>query len=266
MLEKTMVKTNIKIGVAGCGALGTIVCNALQKSIQGYEFIGVSDIADPDFGVPNLSFDKLSEQCDWIVECLPPKIVPELARTVLGKDKTLIMISACSLLLFPEIEEMAKKSNGRILVPSGAIAGLDAVSALNCANIDSATIATTKHPRGLKGAPYITEQNINLDNITENTLIFKGNAHEAAKAFPANVNVAATLSLAGIGAENTSVEVWADPNAPGNKHEITVVGGKSTIKTSVENLPDPENPKSSMLAGYSIVSALEQNTKMITII
>jgi len=256
----------IKIGVAGCGALGTIVCNALKDGIEGYDFVGVSDIAAPDFSVPNLSFDELAAQCDWVVECLPPRIVPELAQTVLAQNKTLVMISACSLLLFPEIETMAKKSKGRIIVPSGAIAGLDAVAALNCANIDSATIATTKHPRGLKGAPYIIDQNINLENILEKTLIFKGNALEAAKAFPANVNVAATLSLAGIGAKKTTVEVWADPNAAGNKHEITVVGGKSTIKTSVENLPDPENPKSSMLAGYSIVAALKQHTKMITVV
>ena len=257
---------SVKIGVAGCGALGTIVCSALQEGIEGYDFIAVSDLDNPDFGVPNLPFDELAQQCDWVVECLPPKIVPELAKAVMSHNKTLVMISACSLLLFPEIEEIAKKSKGRIIVPSGAIAGLDAVAALNCAKIDSATIATTKHPRGLKGAPYIQSKAIDLEKITKNTLIFKGNAHEAAQAFPANVNVAATLSLAGIGAQNTMVEVWADPDATGNKHEITVIGGKSTIKTSVENLPDPDNPKSSMLAGYSIVAGLKQHTKMITII
>ncbi len=256
----------IKIGVAGCGALGSIVCNALKDGIKNYDFVAVSDLGNPEFGVPNLSFDELAMQCDWVVECLPPKIVPQLAQAVLSKDKTIVMISACALLLFPEIEKFAEQSQGRILVPSGAIAGLDAIAALNCANIDSATIATTKHPRGLKGAPFIIEQDIDLDDITQKTCIFKGNALAAAKAFPANVNVAATLSLAGIGAQNTNVEVWADPNAQGNKHEITVMGGKSTIKTSVENLPDPENPKSSMLAGYSIVAALKQHTQMITVV
>lgn len=260
------MKENIKIGVAGCGALGTIVCKALQNGITGYDFIGVSDLQNPDFGVPNMSFSELSEKCDLVVEALPPKIVPLLAQKVFKQNKDLMMISSCSLLLFPEINDMVNNSTGRIMIPSGAIAGLDAISALNCAEIDTATIATTKHPRGLKGAPYIEQENINLDNITEKTLIFKGNALEAAKAFPANVNVAATLSFAGIGAQKTSVEVWADPDARGNCHEITVTGGSSTITTSVANLPDPSNPKSSMLAGYSLVSALKKRTQKVAVI
>lgn len=260
------MKQSIKIGVAGCGALGTIVCKALQEGIDGYDFIGVSDLTEPDFGVPNMSFKDLAEKCDMVVECLPPAIVPELAQEVLTRDKDLIMISACALLLSPELNDITKKSNGRLLIPSGAIAGLDAISALQCAGIDSATIATTKPPRGIQGAPYIVAEDINIDSIKEKTLIFRGNALEAAKAFPANVNVAATLSLAGIGPEKTTVEVWADPDAKGNCHEITVKGGSSTIKTSIENLPDPTNPKSSMLAGYSIVAALKKQTSHLVVI
>ncbi len=259
----------IKIGVAGCGALGSIVCKALQKGIDGYEFVGVSDITEPNFlgfNVPNLSFSDLAEACDMVVEALPASIVPELAKEVLTRNKNLMMISACSLILFPEINNMLERSKGRILVPSGAIAGLDAISALNCAEIDSATIASTKPPAGLKGAPYVVSNNIDLDSLKEKTRIFSGNALEAAEAFPANVNVAATLSLAGIGAEKTQVEVWADPNGKGNKHEITVKGGSSTITTCVENLPDPSNPKSSMLAGHAIVAALKKQTAQLVVI
>lgn len=255
-----------KIGVAGCGALGSIVCHALQDGIEGYEFTGVSDVSDTPFNVPNISFEELAQTCDIIVECLPPAIVPSLAKTVLSHNKTLIMISACAMLLYPEINDMAAQSRGRLLIPSGAIAGLDAISALKVAGIDTATIATTKHPKGLKGAPYIIENNINLQELTDPKMIFRGNALDAAKAFPANVNVAATLSIAGIGAEKTMVEVWADPNAAGNKHEIIVTGGSSVIRTAVENLPDPTNPKSSMLAGYSIVSALKKQTEFIAVI
>ena len=255
----------IKIGVAGCGALGTIVCNALKDGIKGYDFVGISDTEEKDFDVPNMSFSALADACDLVVECLPPAIVPALAQEVLSRDKDLMMISACALLLSPEINDMVDASKGRIMVPSGALSGLDAVSALNFAGIDSATIASTKHPRGFKGAPYIEQESIDVENLTEKTLIFSGNAFDAAKAFPANVNVAATLSLAGIGPEKTRVEVWADPEAKGNKHEITVKGGSSTIKTSVENLPDPSNPKSSMLAGYSIVATLKKMSKSVTV-
>lgn len=256
----------IKIGVAGCGALGTIVCNALQDGIEGYDFVAVSDVQDTSFNVPNVSFDELAEQCDMVVECLPPAIVPDLAKAVLKRNKSLVMISACAMLLHPEIKEMAENSKGRLLIPSGAIAGLDAISALKIAGIDSATISTTKPPQGLKGAPYVSENNIDLEGLSDPKMIFRGNAYEAAKAFPANVNVAATLSIAGIGPDKTMVEVWADPNASGNKHEIIVTGGSSTIRSAVENLPDPTNPKSSMLAGYSVVSALKKQTNMIAVI
>ncbi len=258
--------STIKIGVVGCGALGTIVCKALEEGIDGYDFVAVSDIQDTPFNVPNLTFDELAKQCDMVVECLPPTIVPALARSVLGQNKTLVMISACAMLLHPEIKDMAEKSKGRLLIPSGAIAGLDAIAALKISGIDSATIATTKPPKGLLGAPYVVQNNINLDDLSDPKMIFRGNALEAAKAFPANVNVAATLSIAGIGAEKTFVEVWADPNAKGNKHEIIVKGGSSTIRTAVENLPDPMNPKSSMLAGYSIVAALKKQTEMIVVV
>ncbi|MCI5060053.1 MAG: DUF108 domain-containing protein [Alphaproteobacteria bacterium] len=254
----------IKIGVAGCGALGSIVCKALQEGIKGYEFVGVSDLKTPDFGVPNMSFNELAKNCDLVVECLPPKVVPELAREVLGQNKDLIMISACALLLYPEIYDLTQNSQGRIMVPSGALSGLDAVTALSCAEIESAKIASTKPPKGFKGAPHVVQNDIKLDDISEKTLLFSGNAYEAAKAFPANVNVAASLSLAGIGPERTKVEVWADPNATGNAHEITVKGGSSTIINRVENQPDPTNPKSSMLAGHSIVAALKKMTTQIT--
>lgn len=256
----------IKIGVAGCGALGSIVAKALQEGIEGYDFVGVSDLAAPDFGVPNMNFTNLAETCDLVVEALPPAIVPELAQEVLSRDKDIMMLSACALLLSPEILDIARTTKGRIMMSSGAIAGLDAISALNCAEIDSATIATTKPPKGLKGAPHIVSENIDLETIDEATLIFRGNALEAAKAFPANVNVAATLSFAGIGPKRTQVEVWADPTIKGNRHDIVVVGGTSTIRTSVENVPDPTNPKSSMLAGYSVVAALKKRTGKIVVL
>ena len=256
----------IKIGVAGCGALGSIVCNALLDGLKGYELVGVSDIVPHTFGVSNMSFDELAEASDMVVECLPAKVVPELAHAVLSRDKDLIMISACAYLLYPEIDEMVELSQGRLIIPSGALSGIDAVSALQCAEIETAKIASTKKPQGFKGAPYIEQKKIILENIDAKTLIFSGNAIEAAKAFPANVNVSATLSLAGIGPQRTVVEVWADPDIPGNTHEITVKGGTSTITSRIENEPDPNNPKSSMLAGHSIVATLKKLQQQIAVV
>lgn len=255
-----------KIGIAGCGALGSIVLNALQDGITGYSLTAVSDLTDRDFSVPNLPFDELAEQCDFIVECLPPHAVPDLAHEILKRHKNMIMISACSVLLYPQILDMHAQSQGRIIIPSGALSGLDAVSALNSARIDQATIASTKPPSGFKNAPYVIENKIDLESIKSRTLIFKGNAYDAAKAFPANVNVAATLALAGLGPEKTMVEVWADPATNKNSHEITVIGGNSTITTKVENTPDPNNPKSSMLAGYSVIATLKKLTGKLAVL
>ena len=255
----------VKIGIAGCGALGSIVARALVDGIAGFELIAISDVDNKDFGVPNLSFADLAVACDLVVECLPPAVVPALAADVLKRDKDLLMISACAILLSPEIKDMAHASAGRILVPSGALCGLDAVSALAYAGIDHAKIASTKPPRGFAGAPYVVDNAVDLAAIKEKILLFQGNAFEAAKAFPANVNVAATLSLAGIGPADTIVEVWADPHASGNRHEISVQGGSSTITSTVENTPDPDNPKSSMLAGYSIIATLKKQTQSIVV-
>ena len=249
-----------KVGLAGCGALGSIIAKALIDGIEGYELVGIADLNPPPFDVPHLSFEELAENCDLVIEALPPSEVPKIAGEVLKRDKTLIMLSACALLLFPEIEEISKASKGRIRVPSGALSGLDAVTALNCAGIESAKIASTKPPKGLKGAPYVVQNDLDLDSLTEKTRIFEGNAFDAAKAFPANVNVAATLSLAGIGPERTRVEVWADPEAKGNSHEITVIGPGSVITSKTENVPDPSNPKSSMQAAYSVISLLKRRS------
>jgi len=254
-----------KVGIAGCGALGSIVAKALSEGLDGYVLAGISDIKPASFEAPMMSFDELAQACDIIVECLPAKEVPALAQSVLPRGKVMIVISSAALMIYPEILTLAKNSPGRIVVPSGAIAGLDAVMALNCADIDTATIASTKPPKGFTGAPYVVQKGIDLAGMREKTLIFGGSALEAAKAFPANVNVAATLSLAGIGPGKTRVEVWADPAATGNSHEITVVGKGSTITTKVHNLPDPANPKSSMLAGYSIIACLKKLNQRVTV-
>lgn len=262
-----MSKKDIKIGIAGMGAIGRAVARALTKGIDGYSLHRASDEQPSDeFAVPYVDFETLARECDLIIEALPPAIVPELIKHVFAYEKDLILISSSALLMFPEILTQKEAKNSRIIVPSGALCGLDGVSSLKQMGIKSARIATTKPPRGYKGAPYVTQQNIDLDSITEKTKIFAGYATEAAKAFPANVNVAATLSLAGIGAEKTWVEVWADPAANGNSHAIEVIGGYSQINATVTNTPDPANPKSSMLAAQSIVSILKKMSEPLVVL
>ncbi len=249
---------NKKVGIAGVGAMGGAVARALVSGIPGYTLHAVSDISPTrEFAIPYVDFKTLARECDLVIECLPPDAVPALMRELVDKNRDSIVISSAALLIYPEILEQHKRSKGRIIVPSGALCGLDGVRALAQSGIKSASIATTKHPRGYAGAPYIVDNSIDLNAITAKQKLFSGNAREAARAFPANINVGATLSLAGSGPENTQVEIWADPAAAGNTHEIKVVGNFSTITAKVENVPDPANPKTSVLAGHSIIAVLK---------
>lgn len=256
-----------KVGIAGVGAIGGTVFNALNKGMDGYDLVAVSE-QNPggEFSVPSVDFQALIESCDLVVECLPATAAAELAQMTLKRGKDIIMISSCALLMFPEILEQQKTSKSRILVPSGAIAGLDGMKSLRSLGIESATIASTKPPGGFKGAPFVVENDIDLDRIDKKTRIFEGNALEAALGFPANVNVAATLSLAAHGPEKTQVEIWADPEAAGNSHEITIKGTYSTITARIDNTPDPNNPKSSMLAAHSIIAALQDRNSALVVL
>lgn len=263
--------TKTTIGIAGLGAIGSAVGRVLIEGIDGLEWTHASDISNEHtFDVTYVPMEQLAEHCDIVIECLPPHAVPDLAKSVIKAQKTLIMISGCALLMYPEIIDTHKQSTdphkARIIVPSGALAGIDGVKALKELGIKSSKIASTKHPRGFIGAPYVYKMGINMEQIKVKTKIFEGNALEAAKGFPANVNVAATLSLAGIGAEKTQVEIWADPAAKGNTHEITVEGEYSKITSRIESTPDPTNPKSSMLAAQSIVCLLKDLNSGIVII
>ena len=263
-----MAEKVIKIGIAGMGAIGSAAARALLKGIDGFELTYACDIEPPDefSDLSFVDFATLAQQCDLIIEALPPDVVPTLTEHVFAHNKNLILVSSSALLIHPEILTQHERSNSRILVPTGALAGLDGVSSLKQMGIKSARIASTKPPQGYKDAPYVIEHDIDLDSITEKTKIFSGYAIEAAKAFPANVNVAATLSLAGIGAEKTWVEVWADPAANGNSHAIEVIGGYSQITATVTNTPDPANPKSSMLAAQSVVSLLKKNSEALVVL
>jgi aspartate dehydrogenase len=257
----------LKIGIAGTGAIGSAVARALTAGIDGCELTSISDIGDtPDYNVPNVDFETLARDNDVIIEALPVSAVPDLCAAVFKHKKTLILISSCALLLHPELESQAKSSTSRIIVPSGALCGVDGVKGLKEMEIKNSKIASFKAPKGFKGAPHVDIHNIDVDAITKKTLLFKGNALEAAAGFPANVNVAATLSLAGVGAERTEVEIWADPDATGNTHAITVESEFSTLHTTITSRPDPANPKSSVLAAQSIVALLRGFDAPVTVL
>src|SRR5207244_2870494 len=150
---------------------------------------------------------------------------------------------------------LAEKNRCRIFVPSGAIAGLDGVKGACVGAITAVTMETRKPPRGLAGAPWIVEQKIDLDAITEETLIFEGPATEACRAVPANVNVVAAFSLAGVGPERTRIKIYAVPGLDRNRHRITVEGEFGAMKLEIENVPS-ENPRTGKLSYLSTIALL----------
>jgi len=196
---------------------------------------------------------------DIIVEAASQDAVKDIALSVLQNRKDLMIMSVGALLDESVFEvltdaDACKEFKKTIYLPSGAIAGLDAIKSVKD-ELDSLSLTTTKHPRSLKGAKFFETSDTNLDTITESTKIFEGHAHEAVKLFPANINVAALLSLVGLGSKNTLVKIIADPNTDKNTHEITAVGKFGKISIQVQNVPDQTNPKTSRLA---ILSAIER--------
>src|SRR4029079_5242455 len=151
----------------------------------------------------------------------------------------------------------AKEHGGRILVPTGALLGLDAVAAAAEGTIHSVLMTTRKPPNGLAGAPYLVANRISVDGLNVAKLVFSGTAREAAAGFPANVNVAAALSLAGIGPDRTMIDIWADPAVDRNCHSIEVEADSAHFSLTIENVPS-ENPKTGKITALSVLAALRK--------
>ena len=212
-----------------------------------------------DLGAPGLTHSSLdgllsARDVDMVVECASADAVRAHAETVLTQGKDLLMMSSGALTdpaLFRTLAAAAEQGGRRLIVPSGALGGIDAIRAVK-GRLREVTLTTTKPPRGLRGAPGFAEWESR--EITEPQVVFDGTALEAVKLFPANVNVAATLSLAGIGPERTRVRVVADPRSTVNRHEVRAGGDFGVLRFEMELRPHERNPRTSFLA---VVSAIE---------
>jgi aspartate dehydrogenase len=260
-----------RIGLLGCGAIGTQIALAIDS---GKIPAILTHIYDQSKDSSNKLASKLkikptivdnshllsSGPIDLVVEAASQQAVKDVALSVLQNKKDLMIMSVGALLdesIFEVLTDACNEFHKKIILPSGAIAGLDAIKSVKD-ELDSLTLVTTKHPKSLKGAKFFETSNINLDSIKKQTIIFEGNAAEAVKLFPANINVAALLSLTGLGSKNTIVKIVADPNTDKNTHNILANGKFGKISITVENVPDPNNPKTSRLAILSAIQTLKQ--------
>ncbi|MHA7646834.1 aspartate dehydrogenase [Nitrosopumilus sp. S4] len=260
-----------KIGLLGCGAIGTQIALAIDS---GEIPATLTHVYDGSKSASESLVEKLknkpiivenshllsSHPVDIVVEAASQDAVKDVGLSVLQNKRDLMIMSVGALLdesIYDILYDACKDFKKTIYLPSGAIAGLDGIKSVRN-ELDTLSITSTKHPRSLKGAKFFENSNIDLDKINTLTKIFEGTAKEAVSLFPANINVAALLSLTGIGSEKTRVKIMADPDTDKNTHQIEAAGKFGMMTFTIENFPDPNNPKTSRLAILSAIETLRK--------
>lgn len=253
----------MKVGIIGCGFIGSEVAYFLDKS-EGFKLIGLFDI---DVGKVNvlikklknnrpkfMKIDELIKKSDLIVESAAKNTIRNILsnKYLDKKNKKLLIMSTGGLI--SNLGLLKKIKNCEILLPSGAVAGLDAIKSV-AGRIKSLSLTTTKPVKGLEGAPYIAKNKIDLGTIKRKKVIFEGSLKEAVDGFPQNINVAATLFLASK-FKDIHVKIVADSGTKFNTHEIEAAGDFGVIKSATRNLPS-KNPKTSYLAVLSALRAVK---------
>ncbi len=265
------MKKRIKIGIVGCGAIGLYVAKAIETQLKAKAVLfAISDIDQIKIdnflskikSAPQIcSLKELIKKCDFIVEAASASVSADIAKKSLSAGKDVLIMSVGGLLKEPSILKLAEKYNARLYIPSGALAGLDGLKGASIAGINKVTLTTRKSPKALEGAPFLTENNIDILNIKEEKIIFEGTAQEAVKGFPKNINVAATLNLiCNVGARCTvplHIRIVAVPGLKTNVHEVEVEGSFGRLLAKTENVASPDNPKTSYLAALSAIAALK---------
>jgi aspartate dehydrogenase len=256
-----------RVAIAGFGAIGKVVAQRLDRGIDGLALAAVAarDVARAEAAMagfvrpaPVMPLARLWEHAEIVVECAPAAVLRELAEPALGHGRIVMVLSCGALLDNFDLVDLARRNGGCILVPSGALLGLDAVIAAAEGGIASVNMITRKPPQGLLGAPYLVAHDIDITGLTEPQRVFSGTAREAARGFPANVNVAAALALAGVGPDRTMVEIWADPGVTRNIHRIEVEAAAARLSMQIENVPSDDNPRTGRLTPLSVIAALKK--------
>ena len=263
------------VAIAGLGAIGLTVARALDAGrIPGLVLSAVAarDAAKARAKLAGFQVqpeivpaDQLAAHADIVVECAPASVFRDIAEAAIKRSRIFMPLSVGQMLNNMDLVELARQHRARIVVPSGALLGLDAVRAAAEGQVSSVKIVTRKPPAGLKGAPWLVENAISVDGLTAPLCVFAGSARTAIKGFPANVNVAVALSLAGIGPDATQVEIWADPDAKRNTHTIEVTSDSSDFTMTIAGRPSEDNPATGKITALSVIAALRRLTAPLVI-
>ena len=255
-----------RVAIAGLGAIGRVLARRLNDGVPGLTLAcaAAHDRAKAQawldaerIACPLVELGALPAYADLAIECAPASVIERICRPMLEAGKAVMVLSCGALLERPALIALAQERGGQIIVPTGALLGLDAVTAAAEGRIHSVRMTTRKPPRGLVGAPYLVANGISVDGLGEAKRVFSGTAREAAAGFPANVNVAAALALAGVGPDRTMIEIWADPGVDRNCHSIEVDADSARFTLTIENIPS-ENPKTGRITALSVLAALRK--------
>jgi aspartate dehydrogenase len=254
----------MSVAIAGLGAIGLPLARALDSGVDGLRLgaVAVRDhvkakakLAGFRSSPALLTIPELGE-ADIVVEAMPAAMFEQVADAAIRCGRIFVPASVGALLPRMHLVRRARQTGARIVVPTGALLGLDAVRAAAEGAVESISIETRKPPRGLEGAPYLVKNGYDLSGLTEARCVFEGNALDAAAGFPANVNVAAALALAGIGPVRTRVQIWADPAVTRNTHTIRVEAAAARFTMTIENVPSQENPRTGKITPLSMLACL----------
>jgi len=264
----------LKIGLLGVGAIGRTIATALDRKQVNAELVALADqdqaraaalSAELASHPPVVSIDEMIERADLAVEAASQAALAEFVPKALKRGRDILIMSVGGLLGHQDWFRQAQEKGCRIYVPSGAIAGLDGIKSASIGRIEAAELTSRKPVAALRGSKYVVDRGIQLDNLREETVIFEGPAEEAARAFPATSNVAASLRLAVEPSAPVCVRVVAVPGGSENIHEIRVQGEFGRLSVRVENVPSKSNPRTSQLAAFSAIATLKNLTQSLRV-
>ena len=261
----------MRVGIIGGGAVARLLLHHIQAGeVDDAEVIALVGRSQTsrgkalatEFGVPFvMGVDALlAGKPEVVVEAASHDAVRTFGPPLLSAGVALVVLSGGALAddaLRKTLERAAAQHGTLLYVPSGGIGGLDALKAACIAGVDEVTIAVTKPAAAWKGIPYVEHLGVDLDHLSVPVTLYEGPARAGVPHFPANVNIAAVLSLAGIGLDRTRLKAVADPHLTHNTHYIDIRGKTGNISIKLENVPSAENPKTALLACYSALAALK---------
>jgi aspartate dehydrogenase len=267
----------LKVGIAGFGNVGQKVARALiagQVPAVELTAIAARDAEKARRAAALISstlqvvpLAQLPALCDVVTECATGAAFPEIARTVLSAGKDLICVSAGGFLAIPDLEEIARRHGAHVQIANGTLPGLDILRSAAEGTVHKVHNKVRTLVKSLANEPHVLQQGFDFRETPpkEAVKVFDGTAREAAKHFPRHLNIAISLSLAGVGLDHTRLELWVDPAVTGTINELRIESDDVSLTLISRNTPSVDNPKTSRIVAPSILAALRARVATIRV-